>query len=113
MAARQSCDTSLACADMLLHSHEEQGGSLLMPSAHGSSNYSSEMRSLVPGESGDFPTCCTSAISHPNTLTAPMAVLAIPLLGAPEENVLKLSRQQSAISEPVYIMGVARDHHHD
>ena len=40
---------SLACADMLLQSHEDQGGALLMPSAHGSNNYSSEMRSILPG----------------------------------------------------------------
>ncbi|CAL5225630.1 g8486 [Coccomyxa viridis] len=44
-----SMDLTHDMQDMLLQSHEDQAGALLMPSAHGSSNYSSEMRSILPG----------------------------------------------------------------
>lgn len=38
-------------AEMLLESHEDQDGPLLMSSAHGSGNYSSDQHSIIPGDS--------------------------------------------------------------
>ena len=42
-------DSLYACADMLLDPHEAHDGALLVPSGHGSSDYSSDMHNLLPG----------------------------------------------------------------
>lgn len=72
-------DNCVLHADMLLQSHEDQAGALLMPSAHGSSNYSSEMRSILPGISLESHMCCNSHSPVFSTLIAFHAKLELAL----------------------------------